>query len=165
MRTTDTRHPAHDIRPVDYDHPDARRLVAEVQQEYVIRYGGPDETPVEHTEFSPPMGLFVILYDAGEPVAMGGWRMRAPGAAELKRMYVAPAHRGRGFARSVLTHLEATAAAAGADSLVLETGTMQPEAISLYSSAGYTPVPAFGHYADQPNSIHLGKRFPDAGAG
>lgn len=180
MRTPDTRPLALDIRPVAYDHRDARRLVDEVQQEYVIRYGGPDETPLEHTHFSPPLGLFVILYDDTEPVAMGGWRIvesgpadlgphdgptssapsSAPVVAELKRMYVVPSCRGRGFARAVLAHLEATAAAAGAGWLVLETGTMQPEAIALYAATGYTSVPPFGHYADQPGSIHLGKRLP-----
>jgi GNAT superfamily N-acetyltransferase len=160
-----------DIRPVRYSHPDAQRLVAEVQQEYVIRYGGPDETPVDDEEFSPPRGRFFLLRPAaGTPAAMGGWRMvdipgsSAPGpdpapaaVAELKRMYVVPAYRGRGFARAMLAHLEATAGAAGACWLVLETGTRQPEAIELYRAAGYIPVPPFGHYADQPGSVHLGK--------
>ena len=156
VRTSDLD-PVWDIRVVPYDHHDSRRLVAEVQQEYVVRYGGPDETPVQYAEFSPPQGLFVVLYDHGVPAAMGGWRMTGPGVAELKRMYVVPSHRGRGFARAVLRHLESSAAAAGAAQVVLETGTRQPEAIALYAASGYAPVPAFGHYADQPDSIHLGK--------
>lgn len=165
------------IRPVDYHHPDAQRLITEVQQEYVVRYGAPDETPVGQDEFSPPKGRFFLLHPAGgDPAAMGGWRMMDPAGAEalvgrpdappaavaeLKRMYVVPAHRGRGFARVLLAHLEATAAAAGASWLVLETGTMQPEAIGLYRATGYVPVPPFGHYADEPGSIHLGKVLRD----
>jgi hypothetical protein len=35
---------------------------------------------------------------------------------------------------------------------VLETGLAQPEAIALYTSAGYLPVPGFGHYKDAPLS-------------
>ena len=50
----------------------------------------------------------------------------------------------------MLAHLEATAAAAGAQALVLETGLRQPEAIALYESSGYTPVPGFGYYRDAP---------------
>jgi GNAT superfamily N-acetyltransferase len=160
--------PTFDIRPVPYHHPDAQRLIAEVQQEYVVRYGGPDETPVDHGEFSPPLGRFFLLFTpGGVPAAMGGWRMlggeapQVPGppatVAELKRMYVVPGQRGRGYARAMLAHLEATAAASGAGWLVLETGLMQPEAIGLYGAAGYLPVPAFGHYAAEPNSVHLGK--------
>jgi ribosomal protein S18 acetylase RimI-like enzyme len=63
------------------------------------------------------------------------------------------------MARKVLNHLEATAAAAGADWMVLETGSPQPEAVALYRSSGYQPIPAFGHYATSARSIHLGKRL------
>ena len=41
------------IRHVSYDDPDAARLIAEVQQEYVHRYGGADTTPVTVAEFTP----------------------------------------------------------------------------------------------------------------
>jgi hypothetical protein len=46
------------IREVGYDHPDAQRLIAEVQAEYVWRYGGPDSSPVDPAQFRPPQGLF-----------------------------------------------------------------------------------------------------------
>ena len=52
----------------------------------------------------------------------------------------------------MLAHLEETARAAGAEAMVLETGMRQPEAITLYESAGYTPVPGFGFYKDSPLS-------------
>ena len=56
-------------------------------------------------------------------------------------------------------HLEASAAEAGARAVVLETGTMQPEAIALYTSSGYEPVPGFGFYKDAPLSRCFGKRL------
>ena len=34
--------------------------------------------------------------------------------------------------------------------MVLETGTAQPEAMALYESSGYTPIPSFGYYQDVP---------------
>jgi GNAT superfamily N-acetyltransferase len=154
-----------DIRLTRYDHPDAMTLIEEVQQEYVIRYGGPDETPVDPAQFAEPRGLFVLLYADGVPLAMGGWR-RVPDSrtAELKRMYVRRDDRGRGYARAVLGHLELAAERAGIDQLILETGTRQPEAIALYESTGYRPITPFGHYADAELSIHLGKslRAPDS---
>lgn len=67
-------------------------------------------------------------------------------------MYVASAQRGRGHARAMLHHLESQAYAAGAAALILETGMMQPEAIALYESSGYLPVPGFGFYRDSPLS-------------
>jgi GNAT superfamily N-acetyltransferase len=151
---------------VSYDHPDAEKLIAEVQAEYVQRYGGPDASPVDPLEFQPPRGLFVVGYLDGEPVAMGGWRKHddsdpqtswAAPVVEVKRMYVAAGVRGRGYARAMLSHLEGTARQAGARWLLLETGQRQPEAVQLYQSCGYQPVPPFGHYAETELSIHLGK--------
>ena len=157
-----------------YLHPDAQQLIADVQLEYVDRYGGPDFTPVDDDDFSPPNGRFVVAYEDGVAVAMGGWRLLDPAdhplqiagvTAELKRMYVVPGARGRGHARAVLSELERTAHDAGADWLILETGTKQPEAISLYEATGYQDIPAFGHYAAEPLSVHLGKRLsPDTAA-
>ena len=147
-----------DVLP--YDHPDAAALVAELQLEYVVRYGQEDRTPVDPAQFAPPHGLFVVGYHGGRPVACGGWRVRRGSdgpEAELKRMYVSPAARGRGAARAVLAELERTAVAAGHNRMVLETGLRQPEAIALYSSAGYLEVPHFGYYADAPEAVHLGK--------
>jgi GNAT superfamily N-acetyltransferase len=155
-----------DLREVGYNHRDVAALVAEVQQEYVRRYGGEDTTPLVASLFVPPEGHFVVVYLDGDPVAMGGWRRHdeardgpVPGArpAEIKRMYVTPRARGRGLARTVLATLERSAGDAGCDLMVLETGLVQPEALALYRSAGYTDIPPFGHYADSDKSVHLAK--------
>jgi GNAT superfamily N-acetyltransferase len=148
-----------EIRTVAYDHPDARALIDEVQQEYVVRYGGVDGTLVDPAEFSPPTGLFLVGYLDGDPVTCGGWRAHDPETVELKRMYVVPRARGRGLARALLAELESTAQRAGHRRLILETGRKQPEAVALYRSCGYLDVPKFGFYADAPDSIHLGKHL------
>ncbi len=154
------------IRQVGFTDPDALQLVAEVQAEYVTLYGGPDDTPLDPTMFDAPAGAFFVGYLDGVPVAMGGWRLRPDVprlggrlSAEIKRMYVAPHGRRRGLARAVLAHLEVTARNSGADVIVLETGTAQPEAIALYESSGYEPVEKFGHYAWSPKSRCYGKRL------
>ncbi|MFI6848167.1 GNAT family N-acetyltransferase [Kitasatospora sp. NPDC050467] len=160
-----------EIRVTGYGHPDAQRLSAEVQEEYVRRYGDGDLTVLHPDDFEPPAGLFLIAYLAGEPVACGGWRAKTAdphgvrdGDAELKRMFVVPAARGRGLARVVLGRLERTAAEAGRTRIVLETGTEQPEAVALYTSEGYEPIRKFGIYRDHPQSICLGKEFGGAPA-
>ncbi|HET6501877.1 MAG TPA: GNAT family N-acetyltransferase [Amycolatopsis sp.] len=147
-----------DLAVVPFDDPDAVRLISEVQQEYVERYGAPDITRVDPAQFAPPRGVFVVGYADGEPVACGGWRCRG-GDAEIKRMYVVSSARGKGFARSVLTELERSAAAAGRDRVVLETGTKQPEAIGLYRSSGYHEIPAFGIYQDEPDCLCFAKEL------
>ncbi|MDN4171630.1 GNAT family N-acetyltransferase [Nocardioides sp. SOB77] len=143
---------------VDYGHPDALALIEQVQEEYVARYGGRDESPVEPAMFVPPTGSFFVGYVGDDPVATGAWRRSGVEAlgtvrtAEVKRMYVVPAAQRRGHARRMLAHLEQTAAAAGFEALVLETGLRQPEAMALYESAGYASVPGFGYYKDAPLS-------------
>jgi len=144
-----------DIRIVGYAHPDAQRLVAEVQQEYVVRYGGIDETVVDPVEFDPPNGLFAVAYDEhGSAVGTGAWRAReateaglADGDAELKRMYTVPSARGRGLARRMLRFLEAEAQRAGR---------------LRYASEGYLPTRKFGFYRDHEQSICLAKPLPVA---
>lgn len=156
MRTACVRIIGVRIEVRTYDHPDAVALIADVQQEYVVRYGEADRTPVDPAQFSPPLGLFLVVYVGDAPAACGGWRAHET-AAELKRMYVRPAFRGRGLAREVLAELERTAAEAGYEQVILESGRRQPEALALYASAGYAPVPRFGSYAEEPEAVHLGK--------
>lgn len=141
------------IRTVRFDHPDAVKLNDQVQLEYAERYGDGDSTLLDPAEFDPPRGLYLIAYDAEQPVATGGWRAQDAndegywdGDAEIKRMYVVREARGRGLARRILTALEDSAREAGRIRMVLETGTKQPEAISLYISSGYVPAPKFGYY-------------------
>jgi GNAT superfamily N-acetyltransferase len=149
------------IEKRSYADPDVQRLVAEVQQEYVRRYGGPDAAAVDPTEFAAPDGLFLVGLRDGVPVAMGGWRRIGDGTAELKRMYVAESARRQGLARALLAELERTAAAAGFGELVLNTGVPQPEAVALYEAAGYLPAAPFGHYAGYPQALFYGKKLPE----
>jgi GNAT superfamily N-acetyltransferase len=150
-----------EIRPAAYEDVVAAELIELVQQEYVVRYGGRDDAPVDPAEFSPPLGLFLVAVLDGVPVGCGGWRDLGDGRVEVKRMFTAPAARGRGVARALLAELERTAAAAGHDRVVLETGLAQPEAMTLYASAGYDPLDGFGHYAGQPLSRSFGKDLGD----
>lgn len=159
------RLPDLEVRRVGYGHADAMRLIDEVQAEYVARYGGPDETPLDPLMFEPPDGSFFVAYLDGAAVATGAWRRSTVPAfgttstAEIKRMYVVPAARGRGVARRVLAHLEASAHEHGAEAIVLETGLAQPEAMALYESSGYEPIPPFGYYKDAPLSRCYGRRI------
>ena len=140
-----------------YDHPDVDRLVGELQAEYVQRYGGPDETPIELGEFDPPNGLFLVGLLDDEPVVTGAWRRIDDDVAEIKRMYVAARARRRGLSRLMLAELESTLADAGYRDVVLMTGTAQPEAISLYESSGYRPAQSYGIYACAPDARFYGK--------
>ncbi|MCH7232085.1 GNAT family N-acetyltransferase [Glycomyces sp. L485] len=140
--------------------PVAQELCAEVQAEYVRRYGDGDTTFLAPDDFDPPGGDFIVAYDAsGRPVGCGGWRTRGEGDAEMKRLYVREAARRQGLARLLVAAVETSAAEAGRKRLVLETGPRQPEAIAMYESLGYKPVSPFGEYAETDGSLHLGREL------
>ena len=155
-----------EIRDEPYDSPVAMKLIGEVQAEYVVRYGGPDDSPIEVGEFAPPQGLFLVGYLDGEPVATGGLRRHdgPDSSVEIKRMYVVPAARRKGLSRIILAALEDRARAMGANRIVLETGEVQPEAISLYETSGYERIDGYGFYKCAPLSISFAKRLDDPSA-
>ena len=140
-----------------FDSAAATALLAELDADLDARYGGGEGVHAHPLEFAPPAGGFAVLYLAGEPMACGGFRRVDATTAELKRMYVRPAGRRRGHGRRLLRALEEAAAGAGYTDLWLETGVPQPEAISLYETAGYTRMPPFGQFAGSPQQRCYGK--------
>jgi hydroxymethylpyrimidine/phosphomethylpyrimidine kinase len=151
-----------------YTDPVAARLIASVQGEYAVRYGGHDNDRVDPAEFAAPGGLFLVGFLDGAPVACGGWRVHdepvdgvspAERPVEVKRMYVGESARRLGLARLLLAELERTAAAAGHRYVVLNTGQRQPEAVALYRACGYELITAFGYYREYGGARFFGKRL------
>ncbi|MBO4208749.1 GNAT family N-acetyltransferase [Micromonospora echinofusca] len=145
---------------VRFDSEVAHRLVGAALADLAGRYGGTgDDTPLDAGQFDPPDGAFLVGYLAGAPVGCGGWRSHGDTGeiAELKRMYTVPEVRGRGVARRMLAAVERSARDHGRKRLVLECGDKQPEAIALYTSAGYERIPNFGYYRDHEGCISFGR--------
>lgn len=137
---------------------DAADLVAQLDADLGVRYGSEgDPVHAPAFEFDGPGGQMLLATLDGTGVGCVGLRRIDAHTAELKRMYVRPELRGRGIARALLAACEQAAVDLGYHRLWLETGTLQPEAVALYLSAGYEPVPPFGQYANEALSIHLGR--------
>lgn len=155
--------PADDLtlRALIYTDPVVRALEAELQQEYVEkygpRYGTVEEPALDPGEFTPPDGLFLVGFVGAEPVASGGYHRFDEGVVEIKRMYVVSDRRGAGYARRLLNELETRAAKQGFKRAILETGSEQPEALALYQSSGYEPIEPFGKYVGLERSLCFGK--------
>ena len=135
-----------EVRRVRGDDPEARALVAAMEAWVTENFGPttPDRTStVTLDEMAPPDGAFVILYEDGEPVAGGGLRRLEDDVAEIKRMFVEPAARGRGHGRRVLSELEAVAVELGYRRLRLDTAQSMTTAIALYRGAGYRDIPDY----------------------
>jgi GNAT superfamily N-acetyltransferase len=145
------------ITPAAWDDADVRRLTADQQAELRARYEG------GHEPGTPPsvvdVAVVLVARDAdGEAVECGALRSLGDAVAEVERMYVVPAARGRGLLKLVLAGLEAAARDRGWTTLRLGTGPRQPEAVALYEGAGYRPIAAFGAYADEADDFLFHER-------
>jgi putative acetyltransferase len=98
--------------------------------------------------FQPHIKFFIARLD-GVAVGCGGVAL-FDDFAELKRMYVREAVRGRGVAPALLAQLEDIARAAGLPQLHLETGTNQLAALRFYEREGFRRCAVFGDYAAMP---------------
>ena len=96
--------------------------------------------------------------DVGECIGCVAARFyREAGYAEIKRLYVQEAYRGRGLSRTLMNAIEAEILAEGIDCARLEMGIYQPAADALYRSIGYHDIPPFGEYLVDPLSQFLEK--------
>ena len=139
-----------EVRPEPFESDVARQLVAGFEAAIRERYEGwtPHIGPTATAaDFSPPAGNFLVAYLDGEPVGCGGLKRLEPGTVEIKRVYVRPDVRGSGVSRALLTALEDAARDAGYALIRLDTGNNQPEALKLFQTSGYDPIP---DYNDNP---------------
>jgi putative acetyltransferase len=79
--------------------------------------------------------------------------------AEIKRMWVDEAARGRGIALQILNVLMAEAGDAGVEKLRLETGVANQAALALYEQAGFRRREPFADYRPDPLSVFMERRL------
>jgi GNAT superfamily N-acetyltransferase len=85
----------------------------------------------------------LLAYAGSEPVGTAGLKALTSGMGEIKRMYVAPAHRGAGIAGRMLAELERRACARGFEAIRLDTHDRLSEATGMYGGAGYRQIPDY----------------------
>ena len=141
------------VRQVAWDDPEATALRGAQRAEMELRYGTPDSEPGPAPTSADITVFFVAYSDDGEPAGCGGLRQLSDTEAEIKRMYVAPHHRGSVVSTGILDALETFGRERAWLRLVLETGDAQPDAIQFYEREGFTRIPNFGHYVDSALSI------------
>lgn len=105
---------------------------------------------------APAVRFFVARLD-GRAVGCGALVLGDAGQAELKRMFIDPAARGRGGGRGILEAIEDIARREGVRLIRLETGTLNHEALALYRRFGYRERGPFGGYGPDPLSVFMEK--------
>ena len=145
------------ITIADPAHPPVRAMVAELDAYLVPLYPAESNHLLDIETLRQPEMRFFAAHRGGEVVAIGGCWLHGD-YAEVKRIYVTPAARGRGLAKRMMQRIEDEAMACGRLIARLETGIHQPESLGLYRRLGYVDRGAFGDYpADDPNSVFMEK--------
>jgi putative acetyltransferase len=147
---------------------DLRALVDELNQTLSAEYPPEQRHGLALNALFQPHIRFFLARLNGAPVGCGGVAL-FPDYAEVKRMYVRDAARGRGVAQALLARIEQQACDTGLSLLRLETGVRQHAALRLYEHAGFRACAAFGAYAEMPaqaiaTSIFLEKPLATASA-
>ena len=143
---------------VPWADPRAVELRRRMDVEMLARYSAP---PVRKTgdvdgaltvDPANVIATVLVLDPDGTAIAHGAVQRKRADAKvadiEVKRVFVDPAARGRGAGRALMLELERIARETDASRLILQTGDRQPEAVSLYESLGYTPIPVYEPYGE-----------------
>ena len=104
-------------------------------------------------DYAPPRGGLWLAGDADAPIGCVALRpiehaiddVAAGDAAELKRLYVAPAARGSGLGRHLAQTAIEHARNAGYRAIKLDTLARMDAARALYASLGFRPCAAYYH--------------------
>jgi GNAT superfamily N-acetyltransferase len=129
-----------------YEWNEARRLVREYADSLDVDLSFQNfAEELEHfpTEYAPPAGAFILAEEDGHYVACIAVRRFSDDVGEIKRLYVAPAARGRGLGRVLVERIVAEARKLGYMSLLLDTLPSMKEAQSLYLSLGFKATTAY----------------------
>ena len=135
------------------DEPPGRELLRELIDFFDATYPGRAARPGSVTtaeEMVPPHGAFLVGYEDGRPIAIGGVRRLDDGVCEIKRMYVVPEARSRGAGRALLQALEDAARELGYARVRLDAGPEQTHSRALFQRTGYVQIPRYNdnHIAD-----------------
>ncbi|QYA26465.1 GNAT family N-acetyltransferase [Gramella sp. MT6] len=139
------------IERTNSDDTDFIKLVKELD-EYLAVKDGDEHDFYDQFNKLDRIKHVVVLYKEKDPVACGAIKEYTEGVMEIKRMYVKPEERNKGYASKILRILELWALELGYEKCILETGTRQTEAIGLYQRNNYKLTRNYAPYDQMENS-------------
>jgi len=131
-------------------------LTTQLDQELHARYDTLQATYDKHNVIDL-IATALVGYEDDQAIACACFKKIDTYCVEIKRMFVLPQYRRRGFSSQLLGALEAWAYELGFNEARLETGKAQPEAIALYTKMGYHIIPNYPPYEGMQNSVCMHK--------
>lgn len=141
------------IVPTDPFSEEANEIIAELTSELAERYNEPGGGAFKPEDVTVQRSIFLTIREGDLTIGCGALRPVDEDTCEVKRMYVNPAYRGRGYSKEILSALEAKAKFFNYKTIILETGKRQPEALGLYIRSGYQVIANYGIYKDREMSV------------
>ena len=154
--------PRFSIERVWLDDTDVLLLISNLNSDLYSRYPEPGALvfSLESADLQDGVGALLMAVLDDEPVGCGAFRVidDLPGSAEIKRMYVTLAGRGKKIGSALLAEVERSAV--GIERFALEFGPRQPEAQAMFESAGYVVCEPWGPFIGKEFSVCMEKVLP-----
>jgi putative acetyltransferase len=149
------------IERVWLDNVDVQLLISQLNSDLYSRYPEPGALvfSLDTADIVDGVGALLMAELDGEPVGCGAFRVMddLPGSAEIKRVYVTLAGRGKKIGSAMLAELERMGAVVGVRRFALETGPRQPEALRVFEAAGYVVCEPWGQFVGKDFSMCMDK--------
>ncbi|MCP2037257.1 GNAT family N-acetyltransferase [Chryseobacterium sp. HSC-36S06] len=136
---------------------DFKQLV-KMLDEYLAYVDGDDHAFYDQFNKIDALQHCIVLFEEENPVGCGAIKGYDGETAEIKRMFVIPEFRGKGYASAILNELERWAKELQFKKVILETGTGQKEAIKLYRKT-YEQIENYGQYKGVDTSVCFSKEL------
>lgn len=143
------------VQKAPADSPEAVELMRELSAFLLKLTGRSGEASFDAGDMDHPRSVFAIAYVDGEPAGCGAIREFEGDTAELKRMYAR--EKSRGVGKRLVEFLEAEAVRLGYRKIILETGTVNENAVRFYLSNGYSVCGNYGKYIGRDDSVCFDK--------
>jgi putative acetyltransferase len=143
--------PAENLRMSQAETPEQIRLVRELFLEYAQSLGFDlcfqnfeKELAELPGDYAPPEGRLLLAESTGQPAGCVALHKIDAQTCEMKRLYLRPAARGKGFGRALVEKLIAEARAVGYRRMRLDTvEPVMKNAVGLYRAMGFKEIEAY----------------------
>ncbi len=144
----------------DGSHPAFRHFYAVTEAYYSQLVGGKQNragfVPFNASAEIPDV---LLAYADGEPAACVGLKRYSDADAEVKRLWVESAYRGRHIASALMDRIEEKARALGYRRVILQTRPLMADAVALYTKRGYALIPNYPPYDRLPGAVCYAKNL------